>query len=115
MHEHDHRGVDHQPVGERVGVLPELGLDVPAAGEPAVDLVGGTGNREDDRRRPAVPSVRLRERTMKTGIRTKRAIVSAFGICAARGVGAVLVATVSRIVPGRGPSGTRTSPLASWR
>ena len=38
--EQDDRGVDHEPVGERVGDLPELGLDVPAAGEEAVDLVG---------------------------------------------------------------------------
>ena len=37
--EHD-CDVDQEPVGERVGDLPELRLDMPAAGEVAVDLVG---------------------------------------------------------------------------
>ena len=61
MNEHDHRRVDHQPVGERVGVLSELRLDVPAPREPAVDLVGDRGDAEDDPRRPAVPAFGLRE------------------------------------------------------
>ena len=53
--EEDHGRVDHQPVGERVGDLAELRLDLPAAREPAVHLVGDAGVGEDDRRRPAVP------------------------------------------------------------
>ena len=89
MHEHDHRGVDHQPVGERVGVLAELRLDVPAAREPAVDLVG---DRRRRRRRSPRPSCARRRpcetRTTKTGISTNRAIVSAFGSCAAARNGA---------------------------
>ena len=55
--EQDDGRVDHQPVGERIGDLAELGLDVPAAREPAVDLVGDAGDAEDDGRRPAVPAV----------------------------------------------------------
>ena len=51
--EQDHRGVDHQPVGERVGDLPEARLDMPAAREEAVDLVCDAGDAEDDPRRPA--------------------------------------------------------------
>ena len=51
--EEDHGGVDHQPVGERVGELPEVRLDVPAAREEAVHLVGDRGDAEDDARRPA--------------------------------------------------------------
>ena len=46
--EQDDRDVDHQPVGERVGELAELGLDLPAPREPAVDLVGDPGEREDE-------------------------------------------------------------------
>ena len=51
--EEDHGCVDHQPVGERVGELPETRLDVPAAREEAVHLVGDRGDAEDDPRRPA--------------------------------------------------------------
>ena len=43
--EEDDGGVDHQPVGERVGDLAELRLDMPAAREPAVHLVGDAGDR----------------------------------------------------------------------
>ena len=57
MPEQDDGGVDHQAVGERIGDLAELGLDVPAAREPPVDLVGDAGDAEDDRRRPAVAAV----------------------------------------------------------
>ena len=48
--------VDHQPVGERVGDLPELGLDAPAAREPAVELVGDRGDAR--RRSPRASSGR---------------------------------------------------------
>src|ERR687883_316920 len=37
--EENDRGVDHQAVCERIHVLAELRLDVPAAREPAVELV----------------------------------------------------------------------------
>ena len=50
--EQDHRAVDHQPVGERVGDLPERRLDLPAPREVAVDLVGHPG----DRRRRSPPA-----------------------------------------------------------
>ena len=56
--EQDHGRVDHQPVGERVGELPEARLDVPAAREEAVHLVGDPGDAEDDARRPARPVAR---------------------------------------------------------
>ena len=69
MNEHDHGGVDHQAVGERVGVLAELGLDVPAAGEPAVDLIGDSGDTEDDARRPVVPAVGARVQDDERGDR----------------------------------------------
>ena len=83
MPEQDHRGVDHQPVGERVGDLAELRLDVPAAREPAVDLVGDAGDAEDDRRRPSCARrPRRASSTTKTGISASRRIVSAFGSCA---------------------------------
>ena len=49
----DHGGVDHQPVGERVGELPEVRLDVPATGEKAVHLVGDPGDAEDEAGGPA--------------------------------------------------------------
>ena len=55
--EEDDGGVDHEAVGQRVGELAELGLDPPAAREPAVHLVGDAGRSEDDRRRDAVPRV----------------------------------------------------------
>ena len=55
--EEDDCGVDHQPVGERVCDLAELGFHVPAAREPAVHLVGDAGDGEDDRRGPAVAAV----------------------------------------------------------
>ncbi len=44
----DDRSPDHEPVGERVGHLSEARLDVPAAREPAVQLVGEGGAREED-------------------------------------------------------------------
>ena len=50
--------VDHQPVGERVGDLSELGLDVPAAREEAVDLVGHPCDEEDPAGGPARAVVR---------------------------------------------------------
>ncbi len=53
VREEDHGGVDHEPVGERVGDLPEMRLDVPAPGEVAVHLVGDAGDPEHDPRRPA--------------------------------------------------------------
>ena len=59
--EENDRGIDHQTVGERVGDPAEVGLDVPAAGEPAIDLVGDSGGGEDDRRAPALASVRGNE------------------------------------------------------
>src|SRR5205807_8444876 len=40
--EEDHGGIDHQPVGERIGYAPELGLDPPAACKEAGDLVSDT-------------------------------------------------------------------------
>ena len=55
--EDDHGRVDHEAVGERVGDPAEGGLDVPAAGEPAVDLVGDPSDCEDGRGRPAVAPV----------------------------------------------------------
>ena len=51
--EQDRGRVDHQPVGERIGELAELRLDVPAASEKAVDLVGHAGDEEDPAGRPA--------------------------------------------------------------
>ena len=65
--EQDHGHVDQQAVGERVGDLAERRLDVPAAGEEAVDLVGDRGGAEEDGGRPAVPAVRRRMSTAKTG------------------------------------------------
>ena len=61
MPEQNHGHVDQQPVGERVGDLPELGLDVPAAGQEAVELVGDRGGREEDRRGPAVAVGRVQD------------------------------------------------------
>ena len=55
MPEEDDRDVDQQPVGKRIGDLPELRLDVPAPGEEAVDLVGDRGRGEEDRGSPAAP------------------------------------------------------------
>ena len=55
--EHDDRGVDHQPVGERVGDTAEVRLDTPPAREETVDLVGDPGDGEDDAGGPAVPAV----------------------------------------------------------
>ena len=67
--EQDHRRVDHQPVGERVGDLAERRLDVPAAREEAVDLVGDAGGAEE-RSPPASCGRRRTSRisTAKTGI-----------------------------------------------
>ena len=45
--EQQHRGVDHEAVGERVRELPELGLDVPATREEPVDLIGEGRGREE--------------------------------------------------------------------
>ena len=59
--EQDDGRVDQQPVGERVGDLPEGRLDAPAPREEAVDLVRHRGGAEDDRRRPAPASVRGEE------------------------------------------------------
>src|SRR4051794_9224229 len=56
-----HRGVDHQAVGERIGDLPELRLDVPAPREKPVDLVGHARDPEDDRRWPGVAAVGRRD------------------------------------------------------
>ena len=56
--EHDHRRVDHQAVRERIEDTAEVGLDVPAAREESVDLVGDAGHGEDDARRPAVAAFR---------------------------------------------------------
>ena len=53
--------VDHQPVGERVGVLPELRLDVLASREPTIHLVGDAAIAEDDGRRPAMAVVAARK------------------------------------------------------
>ena len=65
--------------------LPNSRLDVPAAREPAVDLVGHAGDAEDDRGRPAVAAVRgHEERRRRPGRATSRAIVSAFGSCCER-------------------------------
>src|SRR4051812_24304015 len=52
--EQDHRSVDHQPVRQRIEDPAELGLDVPAPGEEAVDLVGDARDPEDDPGGPAV-------------------------------------------------------------
>ena len=54
--EQDHRRIDHQAVGQRVGELAEARLDVPAPRQPAVDLVGDPGHAEQDRAgdRPAL-------------------------------------------------------------
>ena len=57
--EEDDGGVDHQPVGERIGELAELGLDLPPARQPAVDLVGDPGDPEDDPGRPARVPARI--------------------------------------------------------
>ena len=63
--------------------LPNSRLDVPAAREPAVDLVGDAGDGEDDRRRPARGRRRLwRRRRRRPGPARAAAIVSAFGSCA---------------------------------
>ena len=56
--EEDDCRVDHQPVGERIGDLPERGLDAPPAGEPSVDLIADPGNAEEEGRRPAMPPIR---------------------------------------------------------
>ena len=81
--EQDHRGIDHQPVGERVGELAEPRLDVPAAREEAVHLVGDAGDAEDDPGRPAAAVARRTTSATKTGISARRPSVSAFGSCAA--------------------------------
>ena len=56
--EHDHRRVDHQAIRERIEDAPEVGLDVPATREEAVDLVGDAGDTEDDAGGPAVAAIR---------------------------------------------------------
>ena len=80
-HEQDHGHADHQPVGERVGDLAERRLDVPAAGEPAVELVGGGGSPKTIPP-PSWPVAGVDvAATTKSGIAAKRSRVSAFGIC----------------------------------
>ena len=101
-HEQDHGRVDHQPVGERVGDLPEVALDVPAAAR-ASRRAGRSRRRRRRRSRPASewpPVGRATSRTMKTGTRTSRQIVSAFGSSVAPGRG-------RREMPGRGGFATR--------
>ena len=56
--EQDRRRVDHQPVGEWICELPELRLDVPAAREEAVDLIGHARDEEDPAGGPARAVVR---------------------------------------------------------
>ena len=89
--EEDHGGVDHQPVGERVGDLPEARLDAPAPGEEAVDLVGDAGDREDDPAGQLRASPAFTISTTKTGMSASRASVSAFGSCVS-GAGTARVA-----------------------
>ena len=60
--EQEDRHVDHQAVGQRVGELAEARLDVPAPREPAVDLVGDAGERENARRGPAPLAVGAHEK-----------------------------------------------------
>ena len=96
------RGVDHQPVGERVGDLAEARLDVPAAREEAVDLVGDAGDAEDDPGRPRVRVARLHHEATKSGISASRPSVSAFGSCAS-GAGTARVA-----IPGKCTAAPRT-------
>src|SRR2546421_5314315 len=55
--EQDHRGIDHQPVRERVEDPAEVRLDAPAPCQVAVDLVGDTRDAEHDPRRPAVTAL----------------------------------------------------------
>ena len=112
--EQDHRHVDQEPVGERVGDPAERRLDVPAAGEEAVDLVGDRRRRRRARR-PASSGRRPTARisTATTGITASRAIVSAFGSCAS-GAETVRAATAEgyglRLArPGAGPRATRAA------
>ena len=110
--EQDHRGVDHQPVGERVGVLAELRLDVPAPREPAVDLIG-------DRRRRAKtiaagqlwPSSAAREEHDEDRDRARTARSSARS-AAARAVRRRRGRSRSRIVP-PSPVRTRENPAVA--
>jgi hypothetical protein len=46
----DHRGVDHQPVCQRIEDAAEVRLHLPAPREEAVDLVGDAGDPEHDKR-----------------------------------------------------------------
>jgi hypothetical protein len=48
--EQDDGRVDHQPVGQRVGDLAEVGLDPPAPRQVAVQLVGDPGGGEHESR-----------------------------------------------------------------
>ena len=69
VEQQEHGRVDHQPVGERVGELAERGLDVPAAREVAVDLVGDPG----DRRRRSRRATSSRRRRSGSGRRRRGA------------------------------------------
>ena len=101
--EQDDGGVDHQPVGERIGDLAEARLDAPAAGEEPVDLVGDARDSEDVPAGQLCASPAFTIRTTKTGMSASRASVSAFGSCAS-GAGTARVA-IPRQVYGRGASG----------
>ncbi len=52
----DRRRADHEPVGEWIRHLPEARLDVPAAREVAVELVGEGRRGEEDPAPHAGPS-----------------------------------------------------------
>ena len=66
--EEQDRGVDHQAVGERVGELAELRLDVPAPGEEPSTWSVSAGGGEEDRGGRAPPAVRAEhERRRRRG------------------------------------------------
>ena len=56
-----HGRIDHEPVGERVRVPAELGLDSPPPCQDPVDLVGHARDPEHDAGRPGVAAARLRQ------------------------------------------------------
>jgi formimidoylglutamate deiminase len=59
LHEQeDHRGVDHQTVGQGIEDSAEVRFHLPAPRKEPVDLVGDAGDTEDDARRPAVTAIR---------------------------------------------------------